>query len=104
MMDTSKRHYIGGWFHVKERMYDRFDVEINLVQFYKKYVVVKKNRKKSKSKYTLVRDGEMVFVYIEVGKYKYPITVYKINRDRKGYIVKKHRGLVNLAQYMKEDV
>jgi hypothetical protein len=100
-LETTRKPYIGGWFHLREQMLKRFNYELSLTQYYKRYVVKKEPSKFSK-KGVKVRDGEMVFIYMESSKYKYPITVYKINRKDDGRLVKKHRGLIKINDYKNE--
>jgi hypothetical protein len=99
-MNTKDKPYIGGWIHVREQMLDRFDEDINLIQFYKKYVVKKRYGKFNK-KGILVREGEKVFVYVASNRFIYPCTVYKINR-RKGKIAEKHKNLVGLEPFINQ--
>jgi hypothetical protein len=80
---SKNKPYVGGYIHVKEQLSNRYNEYINLLQYYREFVI--KKRRKSKKQIVekrIDKSSNKVYVYC-IGKYyEYPITVYPITHRK----------------------
>jgi hypothetical protein len=85
MKSNKSKPYIGGYVHLKQQLNSRYNEYINLVQYYDRFVIKrKKKRKHNTNKYEkrIDKEDNKIYVYYLSNWYEYPVTVYPITHNK----------------------